>query len=187
MGFRVCALCHTRGHSSKTCHQASLHPTAHQGDCFKSKIYVQPYSSRKSIGLALGSPRPSILDEEHKDSKPVDYTVNTEYCQSDDSSIVTTEENMTSSKETTQTANCPHDWYNSIKTTNDELIEKNGKEQNHARSPITPLKVGGWTIEYDGLMFVTIRGAGHEVPTFKPMEALHLVSHFLANKKLSQI
>ncbi|XVF88548.1 hypothetical protein PTKIN_Ptkin19aG0059300 [Pterospermum kingtungense] len=45
-------------------------------------------------------------------------------------------------------------------------------------------QVGGWTIEYEGLMFVTIRGAGHEVPTFKPMEALQLVSHFLANKKL---
>ncbi|XWS39587.1 hypothetical protein CRYUN_Cryun18bG0068100 [Craigia yunnanensis] len=45
-------------------------------------------------------------------------------------------------------------------------------------------QVGGWTIEYDGLTFVTIRGAGHEVPTFKPTQALQLVSHFLANKKL---
>ncbi|XP_022762465.1 serine carboxypeptidase-like 34 [Durio zibethinus] len=45
-------------------------------------------------------------------------------------------------------------------------------------------QVGGWTIEYDGLMFVTIRGAGHEVPTFKPRQALQLVRHFLANKKL---
>ncbi|XVE49737.1 hypothetical protein DITRI_Ditri01bG0105100 [Diplodiscus trichospermus] len=45
-------------------------------------------------------------------------------------------------------------------------------------------QVGGWTIEYDGLMFVTIRGAGHEVPSFKPKEALQLVRHFLGNKKL---
>ena len=45
-------------------------------------------------------------------------------------------------------------------------------------------QVGGWTIEYDGLTFVTIRGAGHEVPTFKPRQALQLVRHFLANKKL---
>ncbi|GMI88425.1 serine carboxypeptidase-like 34 [Hibiscus trionum] len=45
-------------------------------------------------------------------------------------------------------------------------------------------QVGGWTIEYDGLMFVTIRGAGHEVPSFKPKQALQLVKHFLANKKL---
>ncbi|XWS68475.1 hypothetical protein CRYUN_Cryun04dG0093600 [Craigia yunnanensis] len=45
-------------------------------------------------------------------------------------------------------------------------------------------QVGGWTIEYDGLTFVTIRGAGHEVPTFKPRQALQLVRHFLADKKL---
>ncbi|XP_047307869.1 serine carboxypeptidase-like 34 [Impatiens glandulifera] len=45
-------------------------------------------------------------------------------------------------------------------------------------------QVGGWTIEYDGLMFVTIRGAGHQVPTFKPREALQLIKHFLTNKKL---
>nr|GMD34209.1 serine carboxypeptidase-like 34 [Ipomoea batatas] len=45
-------------------------------------------------------------------------------------------------------------------------------------------QVGGWTVVYEGLMYVTIRGAGHEVPTFKPREALQLVTHFLANKKL---
>ncbi|XP_012465916.1 serine carboxypeptidase-like 34 [Gossypium raimondii] len=45
-------------------------------------------------------------------------------------------------------------------------------------------QVGGWTIEYDGLTFVTIRGAGHQVPSFKPKQALQLVKHFLANKKL---
>ncbi|XP_021910645.1 serine carboxypeptidase-like 34 [Carica papaya] len=45
-------------------------------------------------------------------------------------------------------------------------------------------EVGGWTIEYDGLTFVTIRGAGHQVPTFAPKQALQLVNHFLANKKL---
>ncbi|XP_039002630.1 serine carboxypeptidase-like 34 [Hibiscus syriacus] len=45
-------------------------------------------------------------------------------------------------------------------------------------------QVGGWTIEYEGLTFVTIRGAGHQVPTDKPRQALQLVRHFLANKKL---
>ncbi|KAK8561445.1 hypothetical protein V6N13_149374 [Hibiscus sabdariffa] len=45
-------------------------------------------------------------------------------------------------------------------------------------------QVGGWTIEYEGLMFVTVRGAGHQVPTYKPTQALQLVKHFLANKKL---
>ncbi|XP_047318246.1 serine carboxypeptidase-like 34 [Impatiens glandulifera] len=45
-------------------------------------------------------------------------------------------------------------------------------------------QVGGWTIEYEGLTFVTVRGAGHEVPTFKAKEALQLIRHFLLNKKL---
>ncbi|CAN4105495.1 unnamed protein product [Withania somnifera] len=45
-------------------------------------------------------------------------------------------------------------------------------------------QVGGWTVAYDGLYFVTIRGAGHQVPTFKPKQALQLVRHFISNKKL---
>ncbi|KAF8407444.1 hypothetical protein HHK36_006577 [Tetracentron sinense] len=45
-------------------------------------------------------------------------------------------------------------------------------------------EVGGWTIIYDGLTFVTFRGAGHQVPTFAPKRSLQLIQHFLANKKL---
>ncbi|KAM7484837.1 hypothetical protein LguiA_000846 [Lonicera macranthoides] len=45
-------------------------------------------------------------------------------------------------------------------------------------------QVGGWTIAYEGLMFVTVRGAGHQVPTYKPREALQLIKHFLANETL---
>ncbi|KAJ9553951.1 hypothetical protein OSB04_017996 [Centaurea solstitialis] len=48
-------------------------------------------------------------------------------------------------------------------------------------------QVGGWTIGYEGLMFVTIRGAGHQVPTFKPKESLQLVNHFLSNQKLPHV
>ncbi|KAI4328624.1 hypothetical protein L6164_020960 [Bauhinia variegata] len=48
----------------------------------------------------------------------------------------------------------------------------------------TSKEVGGWTIEHKGLTFVTIRGAGHQVPTFAPKQALQLVRHFLLNKKL---
>ncbi|XP_071733148.1 serine carboxypeptidase-like 34 [Rutidosis leptorrhynchoides] len=48
-------------------------------------------------------------------------------------------------------------------------------------------QVGGWTIEYEGLMFVTVRGAGHQVPTFKPKESLQLIRHFLSDKKLPTI
>lgn len=45
-------------------------------------------------------------------------------------------------------------------------------------------QVGGWTVAYDGLMFVTIRGAGHEVPVFAPKQSLLLFEHFLANRNL---
>ncbi|CAJ2679661.1 unnamed protein product [Trifolium pratense] len=50
----------------------------------------------------------------------------------------------------------------------------------------TSRQVGGWNIVYDGLTFVTIRGAGHQVPTFTPKQALQLIRHFLVNKKLPQ-
>ncbi|KAI3516898.1 hypothetical protein L1887_16036 [Cichorium endivia] len=49
------------------------------------------------------------------------------------------------------------------------------------------LQVGGWMITYDGLSFVTIRGAGHQVPTFKPKESLQLLNHFLSNQKLPTV
>ncbi|KAJ8647441.1 hypothetical protein MRB53_000464 [Persea americana] len=45
-------------------------------------------------------------------------------------------------------------------------------------------EVGGWTIGYEGLRFVTVRGAGHEVPTFAPRRSRQLIKHFLANQKL---
>ncbi|KAJ6839972.1 serine carboxypeptidase-like 34 [Iris pallida] len=45
-------------------------------------------------------------------------------------------------------------------------------------------QVGGWTVVYDGLTFVTIRGAGHQVPTFTPKQAQQLVRHFLAGQQL---
>lgn len=41
-------------------------------------------------------------------------------------------------------------------------------------------QVGGWIQEYQGLTFATFRGAGHDVPTFKPSESLAFFSAFLA-------
>lgn len=46
------------------------------------------------------------------------------------------------------------------------------------------VKVGGWTEVYEGLTFATVRGAGHEVPLFKPRAALQLFKSFLAGKPL---
>ncbi|KAL1565411.1 Serine carboxypeptidase-like 34 [Salvia divinorum] len=48
-------------------------------------------------------------------------------------------------------------------------------------------QVGGWRVEYEGLTFVTVRGAGHLVPTFKPREALQIFNYFLKNEKLPSI
>ncbi|KAG7580322.1 Alpha/Beta hydrolase fold [Arabidopsis suecica] len=45
-------------------------------------------------------------------------------------------------------------------------------------------QVGGWTEVYDGLTFVTVRGAGHEVPLFKPRAAFELFKYFLRGKPL---
>ncbi|XP_073147303.1 serine carboxypeptidase-like 34 [Henckelia pumila] len=45
-------------------------------------------------------------------------------------------------------------------------------------------QVGGWTVEYKGLMFVTVRGAGHQVPSLKPKQSLQMLQHFLAGKAL---
>ncbi|XP_021887346.1 serine carboxypeptidase II-2 [Carica papaya] len=45
-------------------------------------------------------------------------------------------------------------------------------------------QVGGWTQEYAGLTFASVRGAGHEVPLHKPKLALKLVTSFLSGTSL---
>ncbi|EYU44197.1 hypothetical protein ABFS82_08G031000 [Erythranthe guttata] len=45
-------------------------------------------------------------------------------------------------------------------------------------------QVGGWTEVYKGLTFATVRGAGHEVPMFKPRAAFQLFRSFLQGKPL---
>ncbi|XP_038719994.1 serine carboxypeptidase-like 40 [Tripterygium wilfordii] len=41
-------------------------------------------------------------------------------------------------------------------------------------------EVGGYTQVYEGeLTFATVRGAGHEVPSYQPIRALSLIKHFL--------
>ncbi|XP_061977905.1 serine carboxypeptidase-like 25 isoform X3 [Populus nigra] len=45
-------------------------------------------------------------------------------------------------------------------------------------------QVGGWTEVYEGLTFATVRGAGHEVPLFKPRAALQLFKSFLKGQPL---
>lgn len=45
-------------------------------------------------------------------------------------------------------------------------------------------EVGGWTQEYEGLTFVAVRGAGHEVSLHRPKLALTLVQSFLAGTSM---
>lgn len=43
----------------------------------------------------------------------------------------------------------------------------------------TDNQVGGYVVGYEGLVFVTVRGAGHLVPSYQPERALTMVSSFL--------
>ncbi|KAH7864521.1 hypothetical protein Vadar_030524 [Vaccinium darrowii] len=46
-------------------------------------------------------------------------------------------------------------------------------------------EVGGYTQVYKGgLTFATVRGAGHQVPSYSPQRALSLITHFLAGTPL---
>ncbi|XP_057975383.1 serine carboxypeptidase 1-like [Malania oleifera] len=43
-------------------------------------------------------------------------------------------------------------------------------------------QVGGYFVGYKGLLFITVRGAGHMVPSSQPQRALTLISSFLQGK-----
>ncbi|XP_062100195.1 serine carboxypeptidase 1-like [Humulus lupulus] len=43
-------------------------------------------------------------------------------------------------------------------------------------------QVGGYVIEYEGLTLITVRGAGHLVPSYQPERALTMISSFLHGK-----
>lgn len=45
-------------------------------------------------------------------------------------------------------------------------------------------QVGGRVVKYEGLTFVTVRGAGHLVPLNKPAESLSLINSFLSGQDL---
>ncbi|CAL4991163.1 unnamed protein product [Urochloa decumbens] len=50
--------------------------------------------------------------------------------------------------------------------------------------PTNPTEVGGWSMEYEGLTYVTVRGAGHEVPLHRPEQALFLFKQFLLGEPM---
>ncbi|MDP2434620.1 MAG: hypothetical protein Q8P67_02650 [archaeon] len=44
--------------------------------------------------------------------------------------------------------------------------------------------LAGYTQDFEGLSFATVKGAGHEVPMFSPRAAFEMVQRFLFNQKL---
>ncbi|PIN21895.1 Serine carboxypeptidases (lysosomal cathepsin A) [Handroanthus impetiginosus] len=48
-------------------------------------------------------------------------------------------------------------------------------------------QVGGWMQEYEGLTFVTVRGAGHEVPLHRPKQALTLIKSYLSGTPMPKL
>ncbi|KAG6487851.1 hypothetical protein ZIOFF_056587 [Zingiber officinale] len=49
-------------------------------------------------------------------------------------------------------------------------------------------EVGGYTVMYDhNLTFATVRGAGHEVPSYQPARALEMIKNFLKGLHLPPI
>jgi len=45
-------------------------------------------------------------------------------------------------------------------------------------------QIAGWTQDYEHVSFVTVRGAGHMVPQWKPPQALQMFEAFLNNERL---
>lgn len=43
-------------------------------------------------------------------------------------------------------------------------------------------QVGGYVVGYKGVVLVTVRGAGHAVPSYQPERALAMISSFLQGK-----
>ena len=44
--------------------------------------------------------------------------------------------------------------------------------------------IAGYVTKYKGLTFCTVKGAGHEVPRWKPKESYYMFSQFLKNEDL---
>ena len=42
--------------------------------------------------------------------------------------------------------------------------------------------VAGYVTKYKGLTFCTVKGAGHEVPKYKPKESFYMFSKFIKNE-----
>lgn len=53
-----------------------------------------------------------------------------------------------------------------------------------AAGRLTETQVGGNVIEYNGLTFVSVRGAGHMVPQWAPISAYAMITNFLLGEPL---
>ncbi|EDV19964.1 uncharacterized protein TRIADDRAFT_51073 [Trichoplax adhaerens] len=46
-------------------------------------------------------------------------------------------------------------------------------------------QIGGYVIRFDKLDFLTVRGSGHQVPTYRPKQAYQMIYNFIYNKPYS--
>lgn len=61
---------------------------------------------------------------------------------------------------------------------------KRGWRAWYAEKNSAVVDVSGFVVEWDGLTFATVRGAGHMVPQYKPVAALHMFKNFLNGNPL---
>ncbi|KAL5721525.1 Serine carboxypeptidase-like 35 [Ranunculus cassubicifolius] len=72
-----------------------------------------------------------------------------------------------------------------ITSTKYSINEMKAKVKDEWRSWFHRQQVAGWVTTYkNGLTLATVRGAGHQVPTFAPAQSLTLFSHFLSGTPL---
>ena len=67
----------------------------------------------------------------------------------------------------------------------EEYIKQIGWKQTSEKTPLVNVRgsLMGWQVEYEGLTYVIINGAGHMVPTDKPNAAYQMFKKFISANK----
>ena len=65
-----------------------------------------------------------------------------------------------------------------------DKVEGYGWREWYIDDAVNGKQIGGWTENFERISFVSVRGAGHMVPQFKPVPALKMFNYFIQNKPL---
>lgn len=63
------------------------------------------------------------------------------------------------------------------------VVNKEWRAWYYGNDP-SQIQIGGYVTEYNELTFVTVRGAGHMVPQWKPEQAYHMFQKFINGEEL---